>query len=172
MNPAVHSVADLETAGSGANIIPFGISPIELTNQVFGGIYSLNDASVGSGKQGKVNLANYQTPNAWQADMSSSGCNCTVSVGSIPIITGNAQVAQTFNGLASGTILAMPVVLQTGSGNSIVGTISGFVIVKLLDSSGTGANWIAHVQFLNQVSGTGGGGTCPPPCVQARVLVQ
>jgi len=50
--------------------------------------------------------------------MTTNGCNCTVSVGNILTIIGNAEVSQAFNGMGAGAVLIMPVVDQfigTGS---------------------------------------------------------
>jgi Flp pilus assembly protein TadG len=176
MNPAVQSIADLEAAGLVANVIPFGVSQSQLTNNgqgYFGGTMLLNDAAFGSGKQGKLDLGNYKDTGAWAVDMTTNGCNCTVSVGNIPVITGNAQVSQSFNALSDGSIFAMPVSDQTGfTGNNGLATIIGFVLVKLVSSSGNGNGWHATIQFLSQLNGSGGGGSCPPPCSQARAMVQ
>ena len=180
MNPAVHSVADLEPAGDAANVIPFAISQAQLTNKSFGDTMLLNDPTVGPGKWGKIDLGvdeapnyqGYQNVQDWQADMTPSGCNCIVPVGTIPTVGGAAQVVQTFNGLARGTILTMPVVDQIDTSGSKPATILGFVNIVLVDSSGSGSGWSATVKFLAQVSGDRGGGSCPPPCSQARALVQ
>ena len=174
MSPTVYSIADLESAGRVANAVPFGVAADQLTNATFGSTMDLNTITVGSGKQGKVYLTNYQNTGAWYDAMTgSSGCNCETSVGWTPTQSGNAQVDQAFNALGSGAIFVMPVVDQFSfSGNSGQGNILGFVVVQLLSSSGTGANWSATVKFLNQVTGDGGGGTCPPPCTLARFLVQ
>jgi Flp pilus assembly protein TadG len=174
MNPAVSSVAALEPAGRAANVVPFGVTIGEVTKHVFGETLTLNTADIGSGKQGKLDLAGYQNTGAWQNDMlSPDGCNCTVSVGPVPTISGNAQVPQSFNAIPPGTELIMPVVSDTSfSGNSAVANVVGFVLVKLLGSSGTGANWHATVKFLDRVVGEAGGGSCPEPCVSVRALVQ
>jgi Flp pilus assembly protein TadG len=174
MNPTVQSVADLESAGRAANAIPFGVSVDQVTNHTYGDTLLLNDDTIGSGKQGKVYLVDYKNTGAWYDAMTgSSGCSCEASVGTIPIKTGNAQVDQAFNALGAGTILVMPVVDQFSfSGNSGQADILGFVIVELLSSSGNGANWHAQVQFLAQLTGDGGGGTCPTPCAKTRLIVQ
>jgi len=180
MNPRAHSIADLESAGRAANIVPFGVSEAQFTNKNFGDTMDFNDPTVGPGKWGKLDLGVYEAPDysgykntaAWQNDMTTSGCNCTVSVGTIPTIQGTAQVDQTFNGLASGTILTIPVAAQIDTSGNKPADIVGFVVVQLISSGGNGANWTATVKFLDEVTGDAGGGTCPPPCVQARVLVQ
>jgi Flp pilus assembly protein TadG len=173
MSPKAHSIADLESAGRVANAIPVGLSLAVLTNETFGSQMTLHDSSFGPGKWAKIDLGNYQNTGAWQADMTTNGCNCEVSVGTIPTIQGAAQVQQSFNALGAGAIFAMPVVDDVSfSGGSGQANILGFVVVELLSSSGTGANWTATVQFLAQVTGDRGGGGCPPPCVQARFLVQ
>ncbi|HXI85205.1 MAG TPA: TadG family pilus assembly protein [Verrucomicrobiae bacterium] len=174
MSPTVHSTADLEGAGRVANAVPFGVSVDQVTNHTYGDTMLLNDITIGSGKQGKVYLAAYQDTPAWYVAMTgSSGCGCETSVGTIPTKSGNGQVDQAFNALGAGAILVMPVVDQFSfSGNSGQADILGFVIVKLLNSSGTGNNWSANVQFLATVIGDGGGGNCPPPCAQTRLIVQ
>jgi Flp pilus assembly protein TadG len=172
MNPTVQSIADLETAGQVANALPFGVSLAEATNHSFGGTMTLNDTTIGSGKQGKVYITAYQDTGAWAADMNTNGCNCTVSVGTVNTKSGNGQVDQSFNALSTGSIFIMPVVDQFSfSGNSGVANIVGFVIVQLVGSSGNGNNWTATVKFLAQVNGSGGG-SCPPPCAQTRAMVQ
>ena len=178
MNPAVRSVAAVGSAGSMANVIPFGVTWDQiLTNcyghgNCFGYFLTLNDAAVGSGKQGKVNLRDYKNPGEWEADMTTSGCNCEVSVGSTPTITGNAQVRQSFQKLGVGAVLAVPVVDEFDTTGKKPANILGFIIVEITNFSGNGANWSAQVMFLAQVTGTGGGGICPPPCAMARSLVQ
>jgi len=172
MNPSVQSIADLEGSGQVGNAVPFGVSLVQLLGKGFGDTMILDDASVGSGKQGKIDLSAYKNTGAWQADMTTNGCNCTVSVGTIPTITGNAQVSQSFNALSAGSIFALPVVDVFDTSGNKPATIVGFVLVKLVSSSGNGSGWTATVQFLSQLNGSGGGGGCPPPCSQARVLVQ
>jgi Flp pilus assembly protein TadG len=171
--PAVRSVAALQPAGSVNNAVPFGVTIDQVTNHVFGETLTLNTADIGSGKQGKIDIANYQNTPDWTADMSSTnGCSCSVSVGDVPVIPGNAQVSQSFNALPTDAIFIMPVVSNTGfTGNNGVAEIVGFVLVQLIESHGNGVNWTATVKFLDNVVGTGGGGTCPPPCVPARDLV-
>ena len=181
MNPAVQSIADLESVGRVANAVPFGVSVAEVTNHVFGDTLVLNDPSINSGKWGKLNLGydeglpnGYQNTGAWQADMTTNGCNCNVSVGSIQTMTGAAQVSQSFISLGVGSIFIMPVADQSGfTGNSGFANIIGFVVVKLVaQSGGNGNNWSDTVQFLAMAVGDRGGGGCPPPCAQTRLLVQ
>lgn len=173
MRPAVSSVAGLDPAGSAPNVIPFGITIDQVTNHVFGETLTLNDPTLGSGKWGKIDVANYQNTGDWANDMDADGCGCTVSVGPVPVIPGNAQVVQSWAALPVGTELIMPVVSNTSfSGGSGVAQIVGFVKVKLVSSSGHGSNWTGEVQFLDTVVGGTGGGTCPEPCVSTRVLVQ
>lgn len=172
MTPSVSSVAMIDGAGNAVNVIPFGVSASEVTNKAVGATMDLNDGSIGSGKQGKVDLGTYQNTGAWEADMTTNGCNCTVSLGDVPIIPGNAQVRQSFQALGTGAIFAMPVIdNQSFSGGSGIATIIGFVTVKIISFTGTGSNWSATVEFLGVVAGTAGGG-CPPPCTQARALVE
>jgi len=188
MNPATHSVAALGAAGRIAGpIIPFAVTSDQLATNTFtgqpsvvGGFMVLNSASVGSGKQGKIDLGvdestgSYQNPGAWQADMTASGCNCTASVGSIPTISGNSQVQNAFGSLGLGSIFVVPIVenAQFG-GNSSTATIVGFVRVQLVNFASTGNNWSATVQFLASAAGDQIGGDCPfQPCAQARALVQ
>jgi Flp pilus assembly protein TadG len=174
MNPAVRSVAALEPAGSVNNAVPFGVTIDQVTNHVFGETLTLNTADIGSGKQGKIDIANYQNTPDWESDMTNpDGCGCSVSVGDVPVITGNAQVQQSFNAIPVGSTFIMPVVSNTSfTGNNGLAEIVGFVLVKLISSSGNGVNWTATVEFVDTVVGTGGGGTCPPPCFQTRSLVQ
>ena len=130
--------------------IPFGITSSELTNISTGSIFAINDADVGSGKAGKINLANYLNTAMWLADMKTNGCGCTVSVGSIPTITGNAQVSQAFSNISAGAVLIMPVVDQFAfSGNSGMGTITGFIVAQLVSSSGNGNGWHATLKLLS-----------------------
>jgi Flp pilus assembly protein TadG len=172
MNPAVDSVAALLSAGRVDNAVPFGVSLSELTNKTFGDSMTLNDNSIGSGKQGKLDIGNYQNTPAWQADMTTNGCNCIFSVGTIPVITGNAQVRQAFQALGKGAVFVMPVADQFDTTGNKPANILGFVLVQITDFGMQGANWYATVTFLRQAVGTAGGGFCPPPCVQARVLVE
>jgi len=177
MTPAVHSVAALTAAGSMANLVPFAVA-LELfaTNSYtglpsgYGDYLDLNDANIGSGKQGKLNFGfkngdwnNYMTTNGWDGN---------VSVGSVPVITGNAQVKQAFQALDLNAVFAMAVVDHIDTSGNKDSNVVGFIIVKLVDFSGTGSGWNAKVQFLARVVGTGGGGTCPPPCAQARALME
>jgi hypothetical protein len=150
------------------NVIPFGVTSNHLTGKSAGDTLTLNDADVGSGKEGKVNLANYPNTFAWDADMLALGCGpCVICPGNIPIITGNAHVAQDFDAIAAeypdGAIFTMPVIDQiSGTG---VSSIVSFIRVKLLSSSGSGSSWNAVVQLLNvpyppSVTASGGcGGT-------------
>lgn len=179
MNPAAHSVAALTSAGLMANPVPFGVTQSQLASNCldhgncFGYFMVLNDDAVGSGKQGKVNLGNYQNTGEWQAAMTENGCNCQVFVGPISTISGNAQVKQSFQALGVGSVFAMPVVDDAAfSGNSGQATIVGFIIVQMTSFSGTGNKWSATVMFLDRVTGGGPGGNCPPPCSQVRALVE
>ena len=188
MSPVVHSIAALGSAGRIAGpIIPFAVTADQLATNTFtgqpsviGGYMTLNSASVGSGKQGKIDLGvdestgSYQNVGAWQADMTASGCNCTASVGSIPTISGNAQVQSAFSKLGLGSVFVVPVVENaTFSGNSSSATIVGFVRVQLTNYQNTGSSWSATVMFLASAGGDQIGGDCPyQPCAQARALVQ
>jgi Flp pilus assembly protein TadG len=178
MTPAVKSVAAVGAAGAMANVIPFGVTYDQvLTNclghgDCYGYFLTLNDSAVGSGKQGKVDLRHYHDTNEWEADMTINGCNCEVSVGSTPTITGNGHVRQAFQNLGVGAIVAVPIVDQFDTSGNKPANILGFIVVQITSFSGTGSNWDADVMFLAQVSGTGLGGQCPPPCSLARALVQ
>jgi len=127
--------------------IPFGMTSDIFAGSSTGSTFSLNSPSIGAGKEGKINLGNYLNTAMWLADMTTNGCNCTVSVGSISTITGNAQVDVAFNAIGAGAIVTMPVVDQfNGSGPA---NIVGFIVVQVLASSGNGANWSATVKLLS-----------------------
>jgi Flp pilus assembly protein TadG len=176
MTPAIASVAALDVAGTVANAIPFGISTNEFAGKTIGDTMILNDAGIGSGKQGKVYLQDYRNTGEWLAAMlSPNGCNCEVSVGPIPAQPGNAQVRQAFQAIGVGAQFLMPVVANFSfSGGSGIAEIVGFVLVEIVDFSGTGSNWSATVRFLREASGIRGGGRCPPgaPCEYARFLAE
>jgi Flp pilus assembly protein TadG len=178
MNPAAQSVATVGAAGTMANVIPFGVTYDQvLTNclghgDCYGYFLNLNDSAVGSGKQGKVDLRHYQNTGSWLADMTVNGCNCEVSVGSTPTITGNAQVRQAFESLGVGAVVAVPIVDEFDTSGNKPANVLGFIIVQITSFSGRGSNWSADVMFLAEVAGTGIGGQCPPPCTLARALVQ
>lgn len=70
------------------------------------------------------------------------GCGCQVCAGTIPVITGNAQVANAFNAMSG--VFIMPVV----NSFSVSAQIVGFVFVKLISSAGTGSHWTATLQLL------------------------
>src|SRR6266404_282845 len=126
--------------------IPFGIFSNEFAGLSTGGIFQINNDLILVGQAGKINLANYLNTAGWLADMTTTGCNCIVSVGSIPVITGNAQVSQAFNSIGAGAILIMPVVNQFGVPQA---AITGFIVAQLLGSSGSANNWSATLQILS-----------------------
>ena len=175
MNPATYSIAALDVLGCLTNVIPFGVTEAELIAAGVDteSVYELNDLAVGSGKQGKLDLANrYQNTGSWVSDMVTDGFPGQTCVGPIPTITGNAQVAQTFNTIA-GRTFSMPVVNEFDLTGKKPAFIVGFITVKLLDSSGTGSKWTAHVQFKSRLGSGPGGGTCSTPvCNKTRTLVQ
>jgi Flp pilus assembly protein TadG len=175
MSPAVHSVAALTAAGLMVNPVPFGVTQGQMAGKGFGYFMDLNSTDVGSGKQGPLDLRNYQNPNAWKADMTTNGCNCEISVGDVPTISGiDSKVSSAIQNMGLGSIFAMPVIDNASfGGNSAQATIVGFVVVQLVNFSAQGNNWSATVMFLDRPSGSGGsGGSCPPPCTQARAIVQ
>jgi len=173
MNPAVHSVANISAAGGMANPIPFGVTVDQIAGKGFGYFMTLNSDDVGTGKQGKVDLRSYQNVGEWQADMTTNGCNCQLSVGSVLGIPGNAGVKTAIQKLGVGSVVAIPVIGNASfTGNNGKVDILGFVVVQITSFSGSGSNWKADVMFLNRPAGGVGGGSCLPPCVQARALVQ
>jgi hypothetical protein len=127
--------------------IPFGITSNEFTGRSTGDTFLINDSEIGSGKAGKINLGNYQNNGAWLADMTTNGCGCTVSVGNIPTIIGNAQVSQAFNSIGAGAVLIMPVVDQFGISGPA--NIVGFIVAQLVSTSGSGVNWTAALRLLS-----------------------
>jgi Flp pilus assembly protein TadG len=191
MNPAVDSVATLGSVGRMSGpIIPVVVTADDITTNCLGhgncyGYYLTlnNDDTVGSGKLGKVDLGVFEPTGSyknggkvWGDDMTTNGCNCTVSVGSVPAITGNADVQKAFAALPLYSTFVIPVVEQfdfTGSGTA---NIVGFVLVELTNYSEKGSKWTADVMFLASAQGdpSGGaiGGSCPPPCYQTRALVE
>jgi len=58
MNPATHSIAALEGLGCLTNIAPFGVTTDQVAQSIAagGGTMTLNSDTVGSGKQGALNL--------------------------------------------------------------------------------------------------------------------
>ncbi len=173
MNPAVHSIASMEGLGCLTNVIPFGVTTNELVGKGVGDTMALNDSAVGSGKQGKIDLVGYKNTPEWDDDMLALGCGgCQTCVGSIEVITGNAHIDKDFNAMA-GSIFTMPIIDHISfSGGSATANIVGFVLVRLDSSSGNGSGWTASVTFLTAIPTGPGGGSCPPPCLQTRVLVQ
>jgi hypothetical protein len=133
--------------GCVTNVIPFGVTTDQLVGKTIGDTFSLNDAGVGSGKEGKIDLVGYGNTGAWDADMLALGCGCQVCDGSYPVITGNVHVSTDFNAMGAGSVFIMPLVDQFTGGVSV--NIVGFVLVKLLSSSGTGSHWTAALQLLS-----------------------
>ena len=182
MNPYVNSVAALTGVGStSTNTIPLVITAPELLGKNFNDTLTINSADVGSGKWGAVNLpgtcgnnnSGYQNKHDWLADMDTLGYPGTVSVGCVNVMTGNDGIKNAFDNIPIGSVFTMPIVTSyDGSGNSSTATIIGFVVVQLSGFSGSGSSWTAQVKFLSVANGSGGGGTCDPPCIQTRALVQ
>lgn len=173
MTARTYSISALSPSGSVNDAIPFGISLAELAGKSFGDTLILNDAGIGSGKWGKLELRTYQNTGAWRADMTTNGCGCVVSVGPTPTIQGNAQVRQAWAQIPIGSIIIMPVADEFDfSGGSGTANIVGFVVVQLISHSGTGNNWTGEVRFLDRLAGSGGGGLCDEPCIRTRVLVE
>lgn len=131
--------------GCVTNAIPFGVATNQLIGKTAGDTFIINDAGVGSGKEVKIDLANYPNLGAWDADMLALGCGCQTCTGNYPIITGNSHVSTDFNAMGAGAVFIMPLIDQF----NIQANIVGFVLVKLLNSSGSGSNWAATLQLLS-----------------------
>ena len=177
MNPAVHSIAALGTAGRVANPLPIAVTTNQVTGKSIGDFMDLNSDDVGSGKQGPVNLGNWQNGNEWQANMTINGCNCEVPVGYYPVFTGiDSKVSDAIKALGLNAIITVPVVDQIDTTGKKPAYVEAFITVQIINYSGSngGKNWDATVMFLASDNGDQIGGNCPPgaACTQARSLVE
>ena len=59
--------------GCVTNVIPFGVITNQLVGKIVGDTFIVNDAGVGTGKEGKINLKGYPNLAAWSADMLALG---------------------------------------------------------------------------------------------------
>ena len=109
----------------------------------------------------------------WDRDMRALGCggDCLTCVGTYPVITGHAHVADDFNAII-GDIFTMPIVDQIDTTGNKPANIIGFVKVMLISSGGQGVNWTATVKFLSAIQSAPGGGHCDVPCLQTRTMVE
>ncbi len=129
--------------------IPFGIVSNRFVGKSAGSLFDVNDVDVGTGVAGKIDLVGYLSPGAWRADMTTNGCGCTVSVGSFPVITGNAEVKQAFQSIPLGAVLIIPVVNDTAFAGISQATTIGFVVAELVNFATTGASWDATFELLS-----------------------
>jgi hypothetical protein len=129
--------------------IPFGVASGVLSGKVTGSFFDITSTDVGSGKDGKLNLNDELGTAAWLADMTTNGCGCTVPVGSVPTITGNAGVQQAFQSMGLGDILIIPVVDQFNTSTSQPANIIGFIVAELVIFSTTGSHWDATFVLLS-----------------------
>jgi hypothetical protein len=128
------------------NVIPFAVTTNLLAGKIIGDIFLVNNDGVGSGNEGKINLANYMNTGAWQADMVALGCGCQVCDGVVPVITGNSQVSNAFRDMVE-AVFIMPLVDQFAGFLQV--NIVGFVFVKELGFFSAGSNWTATLQLLS-----------------------
>ena len=130
--------------------IPFGVTSGVLTGLSTGSYFVIGSDGIGSFTEGKLNLGNDQSAAAWQADMTTNGCGCAVSVGSIPTITGSLGVQQAFQNMGFGTIVTIPVVNDTAfTANSGTANIVGFIVAEMVNFATAGSNWSATLMILS-----------------------
>jgi len=129
--------------------IPFGIVSNKFTGLSAGSSFLVTDSDVFSGVAGKIDLGGYPNPGAWQADMTTNGCGCAISVGSFPVIIGNSQVKQAFQAMSFGGIFIIPVVNDNAFIGSSQVVITGFVVAELASFANTGSSWSATFQLLS-----------------------
>jgi Flp pilus assembly protein TadG len=183
MNPSTYSIAGLMGLGCLTNVIPFGVTAVELTGKNFGDSLTLNSTDIGSGKLGAI----YIRPSygngysqQWYSDMVTLGTDDYVScVGTNPVKTGiDSHVKDAFEQIANenpgGAEFTMLVVDSIDTSGRKPCVVVGFVYVRYSDyvPTGTGSGWRAKVTFLNHPETGPGGGSCPPPCTQTRVLLR
>src|ERR1051326_6511531 len=130
-------------------VIPFGIVSSTSNTLSSGSVFDVDASSIGTGQAGKIDLCNYPNSGAWAADMTTNGCNCTVSVGAIPVITGNAQVSQAFNAMGAGAIVITPLVDQFGFSGTGTANIVGFMVAQIVNTTGSGSSWHATFEVLS-----------------------
>jgi len=140
----------LQYLTSTSNAIPFGITSGVLSGKVTGSFFNISNFDIGSGKEGKIDLNHYLNTGAWQGDMTTSGCGCPASVGSIPTIPGNTRILQAFQDIGLGAILIIPVLDQFSPvGGSV--NIVGFIVAETVSFQGVGSNWSETLEILSAV---------------------
>ncbi len=173
MNPAVESVAMITGANEVTGSIPFGLGASLLVGK---GFDSTNNTIVLSGSQnsgswGKLDLCGINmSSNPNTTYYIANGVPCTISLGESSAGAGAAGLKQAFDPIV-GQIRIFPIVDAFGNGNS-GGTITGFVLAKVISSTGNGQNWSLTIELVPGLIGNGGGGPGGAPYAQSRVLVK
>src|SRR6266478_2402786 len=129
--------------------IPFGITSNQFIGLSTGYYFIINSADIGSGKYGKIDLNNYHSNGAWQADMTANGCNCTVPLGAYPVLVGITGIQTAFQSMGLGAIVIMPVVNGTAFNGNGQANITGFVVAQMVSFSSAGNNWSATFELLS-----------------------
>lgn len=173
MNPAVESVAMLTGANEVTGAIPFGLGANVLDGKGFDPTNNIVvlSGTQNSGSWGKLDLCGINmSSNPNTTYYIANGVPCTISIGESSAGAGVSGLKQAFDPI-EGEIRIFPIVDQFGPGNS-GGTIEGFILAKVIDSSGNGQNWQLTLELIPGLVGNGGGGPGGPPYAQNRVLVK
>lgn len=170
MNPAVHSVAWLDSVSSPSCTKPFGVTSNILGVAAIGSTVTVSQKQGQSGQWGQLNL-NGETGGGqnWAAYMLSNYCG-SVSVGDTTAQTdpGADHVRRVMRELMHREeIFIMPILASIDLQGKQPVEIVGFVGVQVVDVQGGGANMVITLKIVSAITtGTGGG---PPGSVFAKV---